>query len=635
MTRASSAALRYPDVGARLHPAGVEFRVWAPGHASVDVVLYGPDAERLVPLAPEGDGYFAAVVPGAGAGTRYRYRLAGGDAFPDPASSSQPDGVHGPSEVADPDAFAWTDGGWRGVPREEMVVYELHVGAATAEGTFDALIDRLDHLASLGANAIELMPVASFPGRWNWGYDGVGLFAPAAPYGGPDALRRLVDAAHARGIAVILDVVYNHFGPEGNYLPAFTGGRIFTERHHTPWGAAVNYDGVESGPVRAFVVQNALTWVRDFHVDGLRLDATHAILDDSPRHILTELAETVRASLPHDRHFVLVAEDERNDRRLVTPVSDGGIGLDAVWADDFHHQVRRLAAGDAEGYFADFGGTAEELAETIAAGWFYRGQVAPSHGAPRGTPPDGLAPPAFVHCIQNHDQVGNRALGDRLSDAVPLSVYRAASALLLLSPHTPLLWMGQEWAATTPFLYFTDHPEELGRLVTEGRRKEFGRFSAFADPAARARIPDPQAEATFLRSKLRWEEIEADPHAGVLALYQTLLRLRATHPALRRRDRGGFRVSAPAPSVVALRRIGAGDEALLLVAALTADGAALDLAADPVTAPPGEGWTLALSTEEARFGGEEEGPIASLSPEGTLHLPGAGAVVLERRLQRG
>jgi maltooligosyltrehalose trehalohydrolase len=623
----------HPPVGARVVPGGVEFRVWAPGHDRVDLVLYGPDAERLVEMAAEGAGYWSATVEGAGSGTRYRYRLDGGDAFPDPASGAQPDGVHGPSAVDDPAAFAWSDAEWAGIPLEEMVIYELHVGTATPEGTFDALVGRLEHVAALGANAIELMPVASFPGRWNWGYDGVGLYAPAAPYGGPEGLRRLVDAAHARGIAVILDVVYNHFGPEGNYLPAFTGGRIFTERHHTPWGAAVNYDGEESGPVRAFVVGNAVRWARDFHVDGLRLDATHAILDDGPRHLLTELAETVRAALPAGRRFVVVAEDERNDRRLVLPAASGGLGLDAVWADDFHHQLRRLAAGDDEAYFADFGGTAAELAETMRGGWWYRGQVSPGHGAPRGTACDDLPPAALVHCIQNHDQVGNRALGDRLSHAVPLPVYRAASALLLCSPYTPLLWMGQEWAAGTPFLYFTDHPAELGRLVTEGRRREFGRFSAFGDTAARARIPDPQAEETFRRSVLDWSEPERPPHAGVLALHRALLALRAGHPALRRRDRGGFDVSSPAPGTVALRRTGEGGETLLLVAALTVHGADVDLAADRVTAPPPGGWSLALSTEEGRFGGEAVGEVASLSPDGRLRLRGAGAAVLDGRLQ--
>ncbi len=394
------------SLGARPAPGGVRFRVWAPGHQQVEVVIYGPDAPALHPLAPEGEGYFAGFVAGAGAGSRYKYRLDGADSFPDPASRSQPDGVHAPSEVVDPSAFRWRDAGWRGMPLEEMVIYELHVGVATPEGTFDALSERLDELASLGVTAIEVMPIAQFPGARNWGYDGVYLFAPAHAYGGPEGFRRLVDAAHRRGLAVLLDVVYNHFGPEGNYLPAFSSGLIFTERHHTPWGAAVNYDSEGSAAVRDLVVQNALHWVHEYHVDGLRLDATHAILDDSPVHILQELAARLRASVGEERHLALIAEDERNERRLVTPVEEGGYGLDAVWADDFHHQVRRLTAGDREGYFRNYSGTTEDLAATLRQGWFYEGQYYPGHAAPRGTPAADLPPVRFVHAIQNHDQVG-------------------------------------------------------------------------------------------------------------------------------------------------------------------------------------------------------------------------------------
>ncbi|MBD0318804.1 MAG: malto-oligosyltrehalose trehalohydrolase, partial [Gemmatimonadetes bacterium] len=400
-------------IGATVEAGGTRFRVWAPEHESVDVVLYGPDAERLVPMEPEGEGYFAAFVKGVGAGARYKLRLDGADAFPDPASRSQPEGVHGASEVVDPSAFRWTDDGWRGMPLEGMVIYELHVGTMTAEGTFDALVERLDYLAELGVTAIEPMPVASFPGERNWGYDGVGLYAPTAAYGGPEGLRRLVDAAHGRGLAVVLDVVYNHFGPEGNYLPAFTSGKVFNEAHQTPWGAAVNYDGEGSAAVREFVIQNALHWAHEYHIDGLRLDATHAIMDDSPRHLLTELAERVRGSL-EDRHFVLIAEDDRNERLVVTPAGEGGIGLDGVWADDFHHQVRVRTAGDQESYFADFTGSAADLADTLRKGWYFEGQLARHRGEERGTPAAELPPRAFVHCIQNHDQVGNRPLGDRL-----------------------------------------------------------------------------------------------------------------------------------------------------------------------------------------------------------------------------
>ncbi|HEX6911497.1 MAG TPA: malto-oligosyltrehalose trehalohydrolase [Longimicrobium sp.] len=606
-------------LGANVVDDGVEFRVWAPASRRVDVIVYGPDAQAVHPLDAQADGWFRGVVPGIGAGARYRYRLDEKDAFPDPASRWQPDGVHGPSAVVDPSAFRWTDEGWRGVPLEEVVIYEVHVGTATEAGTLDALIDRLDDLVELGVTAIEPLPLAEFPGARNWGYDGAYLYAPDGAYGGPEAFRRFVDAAHARGLAVILDVVYNHLGPEGNYLHAVTGGRYFTDRHHTPWGDAIDY---AVPAVREFAIQNAIHWAREYHVDGLRLDATHAILDDSPRHLLREMQERVRAALPPDRHFVLIAEDERNDERVV--LSEGH-GLDGVWADDLHHQLRRHIAGDHEAYFADYTGSIDDIVRTLRQGWFYEGQVSENHGAPRGTPAQGLPPAAFVHCIQNHDQVGNRAMGDRLTETVGLPAYRAASALLLLSPYTPLLWMGQEWAASTPFQYFTDHPPELGRRVTEGRRKEFGRFSAFADPAVRERIPDPQAPETFTRSRLRWDERARMPHAGVLALYRELLRLRRAHPALRRRDRGGFAVAALGAHALSLRRVAEDGRALLLVVSFEGP-LSVDLGRREETAGR---WELLLSSEEARFGGEGEGRIATLAPDGRLELPGAGAVLLQ------
>ncbi|HEY0016743.1 MAG TPA: malto-oligosyltrehalose trehalohydrolase [Longimicrobium sp.] len=610
--------------GANVVEGGTEFRVWAPASRSVDVVLYGPDAEAVHPLGREEDGWFAAVVPGAGAGTRYRYRLDGADAYPDPASRSQPDGVHDPSEVVDPSPFRWTDEGWGGVPADELVIYEVHVGTATGAGTFDALVERLDEIAALGATAVEPMPIAEFPGHRNWGYDGVFLYAPESSYGGADGFRRFVDAAHARGLAVILDVVYNHLGPEGNYLHAVTGGQYFTDRHHTPWGDAIDY---ARRPVREFAIQNALHWAHEYHVDGLRMDATHAILDDSDPHLLQELSARVRESLPEGRHFVLIAEDERNERRVLLPQPEG-IGLDGVWADDIHHQLRRHTAGDHEAYFSDYTGSVEDIVRTLRQGWFYEGQESQNHGAPRGTPADGLPPRAFVHCIQNHDQVGNRAFGDRLTESVSLPVYRAASALLLLSPYTPLLWMGQEWAATTPFQYFTDHPEELGKLVTEGRRKEFGKFSAFGDPAVRERIPDPQAPSTFESSRLRWDEAERPPHAGVRTLYRELLALRRTHPALVRRDRERFAVAALGEHALALRRTGEDGRALLLVVSFQGP-LSVDLDAVEETRASGAPWDLLLSTEEARFGGDAEGEIVRLSPQGRLEMGGAGAVVLE------
>ncbi len=514
-----------PSLGAWIDDGGTRFRVWAPDARAVSLVLEGGGAPR--PLAPEGtSGYFAGVFADLTAGTEYRYRLDDGPPVPDPASRSQPHGVHGPSSVVDPRGFNWSATGWSGIVPNELVIYELHVGAFTAEGTFAGAADRLESLARLGVTAIELMPVADFPGRWNWGYDGVSLFAPARCYGSPDDLRRLVDRAHALGLAVILDVVYNHLGPDGNYLPAFSR-HYFTPRHHTPWGSSLNFDQPYSRDVRAFLIENAAYWIHEFRVDGLRLDATHALIDDSPRHLVAELASSVRESV-HDRRVWICAEDDRNLVALLRPESEGGWGLDAIWADDLHHQLRRRTAGDTEGYYADFDGTAEDIARTLRDGWFYTGQPTRRHGEPRGTQPEGIAPYRFVICLQNHDQVGNRALGDRLHHTVDSATWRALSALLLFAPQTPLLFMGQEFAASAPFLYFTDHRDELGRQVTDGRRHEFRHFSAFADPERRQAIPDPQAEATFRKSTLNWDERNRAGHVHVLRLYESLLALRRT-----------------------------------------------------------------------------------------------------------
>lgn len=612
-------------IGAEATAEGVRFRVWAPGHETVDVVIYGPAADALHRLEPEGEGYFSAVVPGVTAGARYRYRLDEGESYPDPASRSQPDGVHGPSEVVDPRAFAWTDGAWTGLRMDRLVVYELHVGTFTEGGTFDAAIERLPELAELGVTAIEVMPIANFPGTRNWGYDGVNLFAPATAYGGPEGFRRLVDAAHGLGLGVVLDVVYNHLGPEGNYLPAITSGAFLTDRHRTPWGQAVNFDGPDSAPVRELVVSNALHWAHEYHVDGLRLDATHAIVDDSPVHILAEIAAALHA-LPRPR--LAIAEDERNEIGVVLPRDRGGFGLDGVWADDVHHQIRRLTAGDQEGYFAAYAGTAEAVAETLRRGWW---RPAPDDAGPEAAAPPTemeVPPYRFVHCIQNHDQVGNRAMGERLNHQVGHDVYRAVSALLLASPYTPLLWMGQEWAASTPFLYFTDHPDELGRLVTEGRREEFRGFSAFRDPEQRERIPDPQSPETFTRSRLRWDERAAPPHAGVLALYRQLLALRSAEPALRSGRRDGFSVAALGEGALVMRREPEREDAsrFLLVVNLKGE-IRRELDAAPITAHPGGArWCFELATEEARFGGS--GDWGRLEPEGLVHLQRPGAVLL-------
>jgi maltooligosyltrehalose trehalohydrolase len=607
-----------PSLGAWIDDVGSHFRVWAPDARAVSVVLEGCGAPR--PLAPEGtSGYFAGAFPDLTANTEYRYRLDDGPAFPDPASRWQPHGVHGPSAIVDSRGFDWQAADWSGIAPSELVVYELHVGAFTEEGTFSGAADRLESLARLGVTAIELMPVADFPGRWNWGYDGVSLFAPARCYGSPDDLRRLIDRAHALGLAVILDVVYNHLGPDRNYLPTFSR-HYFTDRHHTPWGSALNLDQPYSRDVRAFLIENAAYWINEFRFDGLRLDATHALIDDSPRHLVAELATRVRESV-RDRRVWICAEDHRNLVSLLKPESDGGWGLDAVWADDLHHQLRRRAAGDTEGYYADFDGAAEDIARTLRHGWFYTGQPTRRRGEPRGTDTAGIAPHRFVICLQNHDQVGNRALGDRLHHTIDPAAWRALSALLLFAPQTPLLFMGQEFATSAPFLYFTDHHDELGRQVTAGRRHEFRHFSAFADPERRQAIPDPQAEATFRKSTLNWEEPDKAGHVNVLRLYESLLALRRTLVA----------VGAGAVDAAAL------DEHSVILSRAAVDGSVLTLVVylgdgGTVAVPRRRGdadgggprWTF--STEDPAFALDPR-PIALETHENalrlTFHRPGA------------
>ena len=617
-----------PQLGAWPSAGGFRFRVWAPERPRVEVVLDpGASSERMHTLERTADGFHAALLD-AGAGTRYAYHLDGAGVFPDPASRFQPDGVHGPSALVDPTRFEWSDAGWRGVPLDELVIYEAHVGTFSPEGTFAGAIDRLEHLRRLGVTALELMPVAGFPGRRNWGYDGVDLFAPARAYGSPDDLRRLVDAAHRCGLAVLLDVVYNHLGPDGAYLSQFSP-YYYSATHHTPWGQAINLDGPHAHHVRGFFIENALHWIHEYHIDGLRLDATHALIDHSPRHFLQELAATVHASTPA-RPATIIAEDDRNLAVCVTPASEGGWGLDAVWADDFHHHVRRLTAGDTDGYFQDYSGSTRDLAATIRRGWSYTGQHSAYRGGPRGTDPAGVPPARMVICLQNHDQVGNRAFGERLNHQIDPAVFRAVSALLLLAPETPLLFMGQEWAASSPFLYFTDHEPGLGALVTAGRRAEFSKFRAFADLAARGRIPDPQAESTFAASRLDWQEHTREPHAGVERLYRALIALRRGDPALRdaARERA-FEVTAPDESSLALLRRSPGGAELLLIVRLR--GAGVVEAGQWPAIAPGSEWRIDLTTEAPEFTGESDAlPIQPGARGLALSFQRPGAAVLRR-----
>ena len=498
------------------------FEVWAPTPEGVELVL---DAGRIE-MVRRDDGWWSADVEGAGPGTGYGFSLDGGAVRPDPRSPFQPEGIDGRSCVVDHAAFEWTAPGWRGVPLRGAVLYELHIGTFTPEGTFDAAIERLPHLVELGVDALEVLPVAEFSGRRGWGYDGVDLFAPHHAYGGPDGLKRLVDACHRHGLGVVMDVVYNHLGPAGNYLPEF--GPYFSERHHTNWGPAINFDGAGSDEVRRFVIDNALMWLRDFRIDGLRIDAVHAIVDDSAVHLLEELAVEVDALATHvGRPLALIAESDLNDPKFVRSRDAGGYGLDAAWADEWHHAVHALLTGERAGYYADFG-SFELLAKALRQAWVYDGTWSPHRGRRHGRPPTGLVGHQFVVCVQNHDQIGNRAIGDRLGTTISEGRLAVAAALMLTSPFTPMLFQGEEWGASTPFQYFTDHPDPvLGQAVSEGRRSEFGYFGWQPE-----QVPDPQDEATFVSSRLDWSELDRQPHAGLLDWYRRLIRLRCERPEL-------------------------------------------------------------------------------------------------------
>ena len=499
-----------------------EVRVWAP-HAHAVQLRTGGDA---VSMQPADHLWWRADDGLPSAGTDYSFALDGDGPLPDPRSPWQPDGVHGPSRRVDHSAFRWTDRHWQAPPLSSAVIYELHIGTFTKVGTFESAIERLDYLADLGITHVELMPVAEFPGRWGWGYDAVDLFAPHHAYGGPEGLKTLVDACHARGLAVLLDVVYNHLGPSGNYLSRY--GPYFTTKYSTPWGEAVNFDGPGSAEVRRFFCDNALMWLRDYHCDGLRLDAVHAIFDSSATHFLAQLGEEVHALEAHlGRRLVLIAESDANDPRLVTPRECGGLGMDAQWSDDFHHALHAALTGERAGYYRDFGSLAE-LAKALTHAFVYDGQYSRFRERFHGARPVGLSGGRFLAYIQTHDQVGNRARGERIGQLVSSGKARIAAALVLLSPYLPMLFQGEEFATSRPFQYFTDHHDaDLARAVTEGRRREFAAFGW--KPSA---VPDPQDPETFRRSKLDWSEADREPHAAMLQWYRQLIALRRAVPDL-------------------------------------------------------------------------------------------------------
>ncbi len=556
--------------GAEIRPeGGVRFRLWAPADARVSLSIE-PEG-RLIPMRGVDEGWHELTLDEAGAGMLYRFALPSGLKVPDPASRFQPRDVHGPSEVIDAAAYRWADQDWRGRPWREAVLYELHIGAFTEEGTFRAAIGRLDHLARLGVTALQIMPVADFPGRWNWGYDGVLPYAPDSSYGRPEDFKALIEAAHQRGLMVLLDVVYNHFGPEGNYLSAYARG-FFTKHHKTPWGDAINYDGKHSKPVREFIIENALYWIEEFHLDGLRLDAVHAICDDSPKHVLDELAERVRAEAG-DRHVHLVLENEENEARRLARGADGKpLHYTAQWNDDVHHVLRTAATGEDKGYYGEYLGDTEKLGRALAEGFAFQGEMMGYRGKPRGEPSAGLPPTAFIAFIQNHDQIGNRAFGERITAIASPAAVRAIAAVYLLLPQVPMLFMGEEWAALQPFPFFCNFGGDLADAVRKGRRKEFAKFPEFKDAKIRERIPDPQAKATFASAKLRWDETATEPHAGWLEWYRGLLATRRAGIVPLLADIGGnaARFEIIGEEAVLVRwRLGGGEE-LALAANLSA-----------------------------------------------------------------
>jgi maltooligosyltrehalose trehalohydrolase len=599
---------------------GVRFRVWAPAASRVELVIESP-APVVHALAPEPGGYFAASIPGVGAGCRYRYRLDGSGPFPDPCSRFQPEGPHGPSMVVDPHAFEWTDRAWPGIGMKGQVIYELHVGTFTREGTFDAAARELEHLRALGVTMIELMPVAEFPGRCNWGYDAVALYAPFHGYGDEHALRRFVDAAHAAGLAVILDVVYNHVGPDGNYLPRFSPD-YFTDRYPNEWGDAVNFDGPRAGPVREHVVRNAACWIAEFHLDGLRVDATQSMHDASHPHVLAEITTAARAAAA-GRGIVLIAENEPQDARCLAAPEAGGYGFDAVWSDDFHHSARVALTGRRDGYFRDHLGAAQEFVSAARHGFLFQGQYYGWQSKPRGTP--ALEQPAWstVVFVQNHDQVANTLDGRRLHTLAGAGRLRAIVALTLLGPQTPMLFMGEEFAARQPFPFFADHCADLRPSIHAGRREFLRQFAHYATPAAQACIPDPCAAATFERARLDLAERSARPE--VYALYSDLLRLRRSDPVIAAQAREALDGAVLAPHVFVLRFFAPGRGDRLLAVNLGADWAP-PAAPEPLLAPPrGMRWRLVWSSEHPRYGG-----LGALNPCGDegWRLPSDSAALL-------
>jgi maltooligosyltrehalose trehalohydrolase len=631
-TTVRSSSRRLP-IGAELVSEGVDFRVWAPKRRDVQVVFEDDEAPSLQ-LTREDSGHFSGFSPEARAAMLYRFRLDGSDElYPDPASGYQPQGVHGPSQIVDPRSFGWSDDHWRGVDAAGQVLYEIHIGTFTREGTWRAAMAKLDKLKDVGVTCLEIMPVNQFAGRFGWGYDGVQLFAPFHHYGTPDDMRAFIDSAHSVGIGAILDVVYNHLGPDGNYLPQFSDDYL-SKKHHTDWGDAINFDGPGSEGVREFFLANIRYWIEEFHLDGFRFDATQAIVDDSPRHILAEITQTAREAAKH-RKIYLINENEPQDTKLVRPIEQHGYGMDALWNDDFHHAAMVALSGHNEAYYTDYLAQPQEFVSAAKYGYLYQGQRYKWQMKRRGTPALDLPPTAFVHFLQNHDQIANSGLGLRAHQISSPGQFKAMTALLLLMPQTPMLFQGQEWGASSTFHYFADHNPELSKLICEGRAREMRQFPSIATPEMQACLPNPTTVETFERCKLNHDEPTIGQHAQILQLHKDLLKLRREEPSFRRvQRRGEIDGAVLGCGAFVLRYFGApstgsgqGHDDRLLMVNFDNDKH-LDPAPEPLLAPPlGMRWSTILTTEDPKYGGSGMSPVETEQEGWWLH--GRCAVVLK------
>ena len=632
----ASASRAFP-IGAEVTPDGVSFRVWADRRKSVAVVFEGTKLAEH-PLQPDGEGHFAGVVPGAKAGDRYKFRLDGDkEAYPDPASRYQPDGVHGASEVVDPRGFKWSDAAFPGLTVHGQVIYELHVGTFTQQGDWTAATERLKTLKELGITCIEVMPVNEYAGTFGWGYDGVDLYAPSRNYGRPDDFRTFVNAAHALGMGVILDVVYNHLGPAGAYVEQFSE-HYFSTKHKNDWGTSLNFDDTNAAGVREYFITNARHWIAEYHLDGLRLDATHAIVDDTQRHFLLEMSELLRNDAGA-KHLLLVAENEAQQGVMARPPEEGrngqgGYGLSAIWNDDFHHSAMVALTGRNEAFYSDYAGGAQEFVSAAKHGFLFQGQVFSWHTKARGTPSLDLPPTAFVHFIQNHDQVANFGTGQRMTALSGSGQLRAMTALLLLMPQTPLLFMGQEFDAAKPFTYFADHEGDLPRLIREGRLRELSQFPSQNDPKMHARIADPSKRETFEMCKLDWSVLDLPAHRMAFEFHKDLIALRKSDPVLVEVQKSGNIDGAVlGAGAFILRFFGSNDDRLLVVNFET------DIHAprmpEPLIAPPrGMKWDVVFSTEDPSYGGLGYVPLETQSekwrrPGENWRLTGHSAMLLK------